>query len=191
MSGFAEVHVLLTGTLSPDVASTCSLLLDGEHVIVVDPGLAPSQESITGPLHELGFSRSDVTDVVLSHHHPDHTINVGLFPMARIHDHWAIYDFSGRWDTVDCEGRQISANVSLIKTPGHTAEDISTLIRTADGLVVCTHLWWTATKPNEDPFATDPDALHASRARVLALPGLVRIVPGHGPSFAPSDTTPR
>ena len=189
MSGFAEVHVLLTGTLSPDVASTCSLLLDGEHVIVVDPGLAPSQDSITGPLHELGFSRSDVTDVVLSHHHPDHTINVGLFPMARIHDHWAIYDFSGRWDTVDCEGRQISASVSLIKTPGHTAEDMSTVVRTADGVWVLTHEWWTAEQPIDDPYAPDLGNLRESRARILEMADM--IVPGHGAAFRPDDSTPR
>jgi glyoxylase-like metal-dependent hydrolase (beta-lactamase superfamily II) len=187
----ARFDVLLVGALSPSTASSCSLVRDGEHVIVIDPGLAPSQRAILDPLGALGLAASDVTDVELSHHHPDHALNVGLFPGARVHDHWAIYDFRGRWDDVDAEGRMVSPAVSLIRTPGHTAEDISTLVRTAEGLVVCTHLWWTETRPEEDPFATDPVALHASRARVLALPGLVRIVPGHGASFAPSATTPR
>jgi glyoxylase-like metal-dependent hydrolase (beta-lactamase superfamily II) len=41
----------------------------------------------------------------------------------------------------------------------------------------------------EDPYATDPDALHASRAKILALsPEL--IVPGHGKAFAPDAGTP-
>ena len=53
------------------------------------------------------------------------------------------------------------------------------------------HLWDDLEWRGLVAHSTDPDALHASRARVLALPGLVRIVPGHGPSFAPSDTTPR
>ena len=189
MTGGARVHVLLDGTLRPDVASTCTLVLDGDHAIVVDPGLAPSQESITGPLHELGLSRSDVTDVVLSHHHPDHTINVGLFPMARIHDHWAIYDFAGRWDTVECEGRQIAANVSLMKTPGHTDEDMSTVVRTADGVYVLTHEWWTANEPVDDPYAPDLAELRGSRARILEIAEV--IVPGHGPAFRPDDSTPR
>jgi len=189
MIGGARVHILVDGTLRPDVASTCSLVLDGDHAIVVDPGLAPSQESITGPLHELGLSRSDVTDVVLSHHHPDHTINVGLFPMARIHDHWAIYDFAGRWDTVECEGRQIAANVSLMKTPGHTDEDMSTVVQTADGVYVLTHEWWTASEPVDDPYAPDLAELRQSRARILEIADV--IVPGHGAPFRPDESTPR
>jgi glyoxylase-like metal-dependent hydrolase (beta-lactamase superfamily II) len=189
MTDSAVLHVLVEGTLQPDVASTCTLVLDGDKVIVVDPGLAPSQESITGPLHTLGFSRSDVTDVVISHHHPDHTINVGLFPMARIHDHWAIYDFAGHWDTVDCEGRLISANVSLMKTPGHTDEDLSTVVRAADGVYVLTHEWWTADQPIDDPYAPDLAQLRQSRARILDLANV--IVPGHGPWFRPDDSTPR
>ena len=35
------------------------------------------------------------------------------------------------------------------------------------------------------------DALHANRERLLSLPGLARIVPGHRPAFPPDDGTPR
>jgi glyoxylase-like metal-dependent hydrolase (beta-lactamase superfamily II) len=187
----ARFDVLLEGGLSPGVRSSCSLVRDGGQAIVVDPGLAPSQSAILGPLAALGLAPGDVTDVILSHHHPDHALNVALFPAARVHDHWAIYDFAGRWDDDDAEGRMVSPAVTLIRTPGHTAEDISTLVRTDDGLVVCTHLWWTDAVPVEDPYATDPAALHASRERVLALPGLALIVPGHGSPFVPSESTPR
>ena len=34
-------------------------------------------------------------------------------------------------------------------------EDITTLVRTDDGLVACTHLWWSAEGPEEDPLAID------------------------------------
>jgi hypothetical protein len=43
----------------------------------------------------------------------------------------------------------------------------------------------------EDPYATDPAALHRGRSRVLDLAGLTLIVPGHGAPFAPSPSTPR
>jgi len=158
-------------------------------VIVIDPGLAASQDSITGPLREHGRPPTDVTDVVISHHHPDHTINVGLFPQARLHDHWAIYDFRGRWDSIDCEGRQVSPNVRLIQTPGHSAEDLSTVVQTADGVYVVTHEWWTSDSPVDDPYSPDLQALRASRARILELADL--IVPGHGPPFRPNESTPR
>ena len=185
----AAFHVLVTGTLSPNVASTCSLILDGVARIVIDPGLAPSQAAILDPLRALGLAPTDITDVVISHHHPDHALNVALFPMARVHDHWAVYDFAGRWDSLESEGRQVSPNVSLMRTPGHSTQDISTVALTGDGTVVFTHAWWTADKPVDDPYSDDLSELRASRARILAMADV--IVPGHGEPFRPSDSTPR
>jgi glyoxylase-like metal-dependent hydrolase (beta-lactamase superfamily II) len=185
----ARFDILLAGSPGPQTVSTCSLVREGETTIVIDPGLAPSQAAILDPLARLGLAPSDVTDVVISHHHPDHTMNVALFPRARVHDHWAIYDFAGRWDDVECEGRVLAPSVGLIRTPGHTAEDLSTVVGTPDAIVVFTHLWWTDAKPVEDPYAPDPALLHASRARVLAFADL--IVPGHGAPFPPSASTPR
>lgn len=185
----ARLDVLLVGALSPATVSTCSLVRDGDAVIVVDPGLAPSQAAILDPLADRGLAPSDVTDVVISHHHPDHTLNVALFPNARVHDHWAIYDFAGRWDDVEAEGRVLAPSVRLIRTAGHSAEDISTVVGTPDGIAVLTHLWWSAAGPAEDPYAPDPVALHAARDRVLRFADL--LVPAHGASFAPSDATPR
>ena len=185
----ARFDILLTGSPGPQTASTCSLIREGPISIVVDPGLAPSQAAILEPLRALGLGPDAVTDVVLSHHHPDHTLNAGLFPAARVHDHWAIYDFSGRWDDVECEGRALAPSVSLIRTPGHSAEDLSTVAGTPDGVVVFTHLWWTDGSPVEDPYAPDPAVLHASRERVLGFADLV--VPAHGGPFVPSKSTPR
>jgi glyoxylase-like metal-dependent hydrolase (beta-lactamase superfamily II) len=184
----ARVDILLAGSTGPGVVSTCTLIREGDVAIVVDPGLSPSQAAILGPLASLGLSAAEVTDVVISHHHPDHTLNVALFPNARVHDHWAIYDFAGRWDDVEAEGRELSPSVRLIRTAGHSAEDISTVVGTPEGVVVLTHLWWTETVPVEDPFAPDPELLHASRARVLAIAD--RVIPGHGAPFTPTEATP-
>ncbi len=188
----AEFHVLSDGYLSDHddrVGSTVSFVRDGEALVVVDPGLVASRRSILDPLAALGVAPEAITDVVISHHHPDHTLNVALFPNARLHDHWAWYR-DDLWTSRPAEGFEISGGVRLIETPGHTPQDISTLVDTDEGLVVATHLWWTATGPEEDPYAPDPALVHENRARVLALPGLVRIVPGHGPSFVPSGDTP-
>ena len=184
----ARFDVLLSGSLNP-CASACSLVRDGDAVIVIDPGLAPSQAAILDPLAALGVAPTEVTDVVISHHHPDHALNVALFPAARVHDLWAIYDFAGRWDDVEAEGRVLAPSVRLLRTPGHSAEDISTLAGTPDGIIVLTHLWWTAEGPAEDPYAPDPAVLHDSRARVLDLADV--IVPGHGAPFRPTEVTPR
>jgi len=171
------------------VGSTASLVRDGEVTVVVDPGLAPSRSAILDPMAALGVRAEDVTDVVISHHHPDHTVNVALFPNARLHDHWAWYR-DDLWVSREAEGFALSPDVTLLETPGHTPQDISTVVRTDDGIVVCTHLWWMADGPAEDPYEPDPGLVHEHRARVLALqPAL--IVPGHGAAFGVTDETPR
>jgi glyoxylase-like metal-dependent hydrolase (beta-lactamase superfamily II) len=188
----ARIDVLVTGSLTSidgsGVVSTCSVVRDADRVIVVDPGMVARQSDILDPLAALDVLPDAVTDVVLSHHHPDHTMNAALFPLAAVHDHWAIYRGS-EWVDSDAEGRRLTDAVGLIRVPGHTAEDIATVVGTPEGVVVFTHLWWAATIPLEDPYAEDPAVLHASRERVLAFAD--RIVPGHGAPFAPSEATPR
>ena len=149
-----------------------------------------SPDLILDPLVAAGVQPRDVTDVVLSHHHPDQPWHIALFPNARVHDVWAVYQ-GDQWDDQRAEGRVLSPHVRLVETPGHTEQDVTTLVDTDDGLVACTHLWWSAHGPAEDPLASDMAALHRGRERVLAIPDLRLIVPGHGAPFAPTPTTPR
>jgi glyoxylase-like metal-dependent hydrolase (beta-lactamase superfamily II) len=186
-SGDARLHVLFEGYARDRVASTVVLILDGDSRIVVDPGMVPGQRAILDPLAELGVRPGEVTDVVLSHHHPDHTLNAGLFPTARVHDHWAIYK-DDQWDSRPADRALVSPSVRLIATPGHSPQDITTLVGTGDGVVACTHLWWSSDGPADDPYALDRGLLRAGRERVLASSSM--IVPGHGARFAPSASTP-
>lgn len=180
----AEFRVLFAGYVGERVASTVSFVRDGETLVIIDPGMVPEPAAILDPLRGLVDSPERITDVIFSHHHPDHTINAALFARARIHDYWAIYR-GDVWEDRPAEGFMVSASIRLIETPGHTPQDITTLVSTIDGIVAFTHLWWSVGKPVEDPLASDPVALHRSRARVLEIAAL--IVPGHGAPFNPSD----
>jgi glyoxylase-like metal-dependent hydrolase (beta-lactamase superfamily II) len=191
--GSASVHVLHEGYVGRDgdderVAGTVTLIMDGGTVIVVDPGMVASRDALLAALLACGPGAGDVTDVVFSHHHPDHTVNAALFPAARIHDHWAMY-VGDRWVDRDADGLELAPSVRLLRTPGHTAEDISTIASTPGDIVVCTHAWWGARGPATDPLAADADALHVSRDRLLSFVTL--IVPGHGAAFRPDSGTPR
>ena len=179
----ANLVVLCAGYAAERVASTVVLIRDEGAVIVVDPGMVASRQQILGPLAELGVDPASVTDVVFSHHHPDHTLNAALFERARFHDFWAIYQ-DDTWTERPADGFRLSTSVTLMTTPGHTAQDITTLAATDAGLVACTHLWWSSEGPAVDPLAENQELLERSRARLLALgPGL--IVPGHGAPFGP------
>jgi glyoxylase-like metal-dependent hydrolase (beta-lactamase superfamily II) len=164
------------------------LIEAGISLVVVDPGMVASTSLILDPLRDLGRSPEEVTDVIFSHHHPDHTINAALFPAARIHDHWAIYH-RDIWQSRPAEGFEVANGVTLWRTPGHTAEDVTTIVDSEEGIVALTHLWWYREAPYHDPLCTDPDGLHAGRARVLEVANL--IVPGHGAAFVPDDSTSR
>jgi glyoxylase-like metal-dependent hydrolase (beta-lactamase superfamily II) len=179
----AVLDIVAVGYADDRVASTVVLVRDGDAVIVIDPGMAASRDVILSPLEALGVRPPAVTDVIFSHHHPDHTLNAALFPDARFHDHWAIYK-DDVWIDRPAEGYEVSPSVQLLETPGHSSEDITTLVRTDAGLVACTHLWWSAEGPEEDPLAADQALLLRSRSRVLSL-GVDLIVPGHGAPFVP------
>jgi glyoxylase-like metal-dependent hydrolase (beta-lactamase superfamily II) len=189
----ALLDVLTAGYVGDRVAGTVVLVRDGDVTAVVDPGMVASRERILAPLRELGVTPDAVTDVVFSHHHPDHTLNAALFPAARYHDFWAVYQddkWTRRLLANEPDGWLLSPSLRLLHTPGHSAEDLSTIVDTDDGLVVCTHAWWTAQGPAVDPYAPSLEVLNASRARLLDLaPAL--IVPGHGAAFSPDASTPR
>ena len=191
----AEVHVLFHGYAkdgeTPEVSrvsSTVAYVREGDVRVIIDPGMVPHPEAMLEPLAALGVSPENITDVIFSHHHPDHTLNAALFPNARFHDNWAIYQ-GDRWESREAEGYELSQSIRLIETPGHTAQDITTLVGTKDGVVAFTHLWWFAEGPADDPLATDNEALHRNRERVLRVAAL--IVPGHGAPFTPVESTPR
>jgi len=188
LASSAEVHILFNGYAGERVASTVAFVRDGDIRVIIDPGMVPGPGAILEPLAALGESPSAITDVIFSHHHPDHTLNAALFPNARFHDHWAIYK-NDIWDSRPAEGFDVSPSIRLIETPGHTPQDITTLVGTPDDVIAFTHLWWSASGPAEDPLATDPAALHANRERVLQIATL--IAPGHGAPFTPDETTPR
>ena len=173
-----------------DVGSSVSYFRSGDKKIIHDPGFVPNRGVILDPLSERGVGADEITDVIISHHHPDHTLNIAMFANATTHDVWGIYK-DDKWFVRWAEGVEVAPGVKLIQTPGHTDQDITVLVNTADGLVAFTHLWWRPDTPtDDDPVGTNNEAFHASRERVLALnPAL--IVPGHGPAFEPSSKTPR
>jgi glyoxylase-like metal-dependent hydrolase (beta-lactamase superfamily II) len=89
-----------------------------------------------------------------------------------------------RWLDRDAHGAQLGPSVRLLRTPGHTREDISTVASGPDRVYVCTHAWWSADGPEEDPLGADQAALVASRRQLLEFADV--IIPGHGAPFRPA-----
>ena len=183
----ATVHLLHAGYTGDRTASSIALVRDGDALIVVDPGMVRSRALILDPLRDLDVDPEAVTHIFLSHHHPDHTMNVALFPNAEVVDFWARYK-DDLWMDMPGDGYRLSPKAQLWLTPGHTAEDASLIVEADDAVYAMTHLWWHADRsPEVDPFADDQDAIMAGRARVLEIADVV--IPGHGGPFRVERST--
>jgi glyoxylase-like metal-dependent hydrolase (beta-lactamase superfamily II) len=178
----ARVDVLVVGYAdSPSVAGTVGLIRDGDRVIVVDPGMVKSRALILDPLERLGISPDDVSHVFVSHHHLDHTVNIALFRQAEIVDYRSVR----RDDQVNAhlgEGFKLGPNTTVWVTPGHSPQDASLVVDTADGRQAFTHLWWRSDRtPEVDPYSADPAELNRNRQRLID--GVDIVIPGHGAPF--------
>ena len=176
-----SVHLLHAGYANEGVGSSVVLVRDGDASIIVDPGMVKSRSLILDPLAAHGLAPEAVTHVFISHHHPDHTINIALFPTAEVVDFWARY-IGDQWLDHDGDGYRLSPHAQLWLTPGHTNEDASLIVEADDAVYAMTHAWWHADRtPEIDPLGDDQEQLEASRARLLGAADIV--IPGHGGPF--------
>jgi glyoxylase-like metal-dependent hydrolase (beta-lactamase superfamily II) len=176
-----SVDLLHAGYTGERTASSITLVRDGDALIVTDPGMVARRSLILDPLEALGVRPEAVTHIFLSHHHPDHTMNIALFPNAEVVDFWARYR-DDLWLDMPGDGYHISPRSTLWLTPGHTQEDASLIVEADDAVYAMTHLWWHADRsPEVDPYADDQDAIDSGRKRVLAAADIV--IPGHGGRF--------
>src|SRR5687767_9731120 len=57
----------------------------GTKVVLFDAGMDEQGRAVDALLKFLEASRGDVSDIFLTHGHPDHIAAVNLFPAARVH----------------------------------------------------------------------------------------------------------
>ncbi|MBT4540675.1 MBL fold metallo-hydrolase [Candidatus Woesearchaeota archaeon] len=183
----SEIKVLIEGYTSGETnGRSCSTVVlikddfDGvEMNIVVDPGTLSSQQALIDELKKEGVKPKDVDIVVITHSHMDHYANIGMFSNAKSlsFDGWYNYDFWGK-----CNGK-ISNDLKLIKTPGHSDDSITLLVKTKiDGkpaiVAICGDVFWKENLPKKDKFANNEVELMKSRKKVLKIADY--IIPGHG-----------
>lgn len=178
-----DVQILHTGYVrrsTSEVGVTVPLVRTGDCIILADPGMAADPGQILCPLLAHGIRPEQVTHVFLTHHHPDHITHVGLFPHATLVDYRATH--RGNKLIVHCgDGYEIAPGVRIVHTPGHSEEDASLLISTAEGTIAYTHCWWWEEFPDIDPRGWNQDTLRRSREKLLRLTDT--IIPCHGPAY--------
>jgi glyoxylase-like metal-dependent hydrolase (beta-lactamase superfamily II) len=189
-----KVHILVEGYARPGegdaylASPTTTLIETGDKKILVDPGT--NGELLLKALNELGVSSNDISYIFLSHYHPDHFLNIKLFPDLDIYDgtlHWK------NDEEYSIDGVLPGTDIEILPTPGHSPEHCSLLVKTEEGRVCIAQdvFWWedraqkSETEEDllnlEDPYASDITALKVSRKLVLEKADY--IIPGHGKKF--------
>jgi glyoxylase-like metal-dependent hydrolase (beta-lactamase superfamily II) len=163
-------------------------LIKGAHNIVVDTGGPWGKAELLEALHGEGISAADIDYVICTHGHSDHVGNVNLFPNATViishdvskGDLYTIHPFS--------EGQpyKIDDEIEIIPTPGHTEQDISVIVRTAQGTYVIAGDLFESQDDLENEelwrsFSEHPEIQKENRHRVLDIADY--IIPGHGDMF--------
>jgi N-acyl homoserine lactone hydrolase len=102
-----------------------NVLLRGEgRVAIVDVGSFGQRKLIQQQLEVHGLRPADVTDVVLTHSHHDHSVNWVMFPEARIHIgagelEWAVGEPWGTTPVPELYVRELASSPQLVRiTPG-------------------------------------------------------------------------
>lgn len=168
-----------------EVVGTCTLIQGDDLIVVADPGMVTDRAKILDELTQERVSPDDVTHVFISHHHPDHTVNIALFPNAEVVDYHAAYkgEIWQYHEGNQGEEHQIAPGITVLLTPGHTEEDSSLIVETDEGTYALTHAWYSGDR-TDDPLAEDPEKLQESREQINAIANLKFIIPGHGSQFS-------
>lgn len=179
-----DVH-LPAGLAGPDPMDfdvRCFLVPHPTGLTLVDTGPDPSVPSITGKLAELGADWGDVTDVILTHHHPDHTGGLSevmaLAPGAVV---WASAHDTFPVAVKAAEDGETIRGLRVIATPGHTAGHLS-LLSHQDGVLLIGDLAATRNgRLTRAPAPFTADAAGAERSlRKASLLDFTDLFPSHG-----------
>lgn len=179
-----QVH-LPAGVAGPEAMDfdvRCFLIPHAAGVTVVDTGFDYSVPSITERLAEIGGTWKDVTDVILTHHHPDHIGGLAeIIQRAPAATVWASADDTFPATVRTAEDGEVIRGLRVIATPGHTAGHLSLLAVDDDALLIGDLVGNQNGQVSRAPEAFTADAAEAERSlRKVALLDFSEIYPSHG-----------
>lgn len=137
IAALLEPHGLATDALTPDCNIT--LLKSGDRLVLFDVGsgtnFQPTAGELPAKLEEAGIDPSDITDVVLTHAHPDHLWGIlddfddPLYPEASIWVPEAEWDYWRADDTLANMPEERKSFVVGAQTRFEAIEDQVAMIR--------------------------------------------------------------
>ena len=190
-----EIKILIEGYAKENKdgtfnASSSTVLIESKgKKVLVDPGC--NKELLLESLKKENLRIEDIDIVFLTHYHPDHILNIKLFPNHDIYDGDTIY----RDDLeIEYENTYIpDTDIKILETPGHAHEQCSLVVEVKNEIYMVAEdvFWWMNGEQKdltreelinmEDPYVKDINVLKESRKKVLDIADW--IIPGHGSMF--------
>uniref|UniRef100_A0AC34GEP9 Metallo-beta-lactamase domain-containing protein n=1 Tax=Panagrolaimus sp. ES5 TaxID=591445 RepID=A0AC34GEP9_9BILA len=209
-AGKARITILDSGRIVSTVngngknfeyVPTIALIEDGPNKIIFDTGLPTDDGSLQRMLQALlkrGMLPTAINKVILSHAHLDHTGHANVFVNAKIYHGNHMFDgYSLTYiGTYEFGGYNVTNNVQIVPTPGHTTTCISALVSNAEtvnlnsvqplGLVAITGDLFFKVEDLTDATiwkASSTDIAKQEESRKSVLCDVDYIIPGHGAMF--------
>ena len=181
------------------------VLIDCGTDALARPGRAALRErwsiaravTVVEALSRLGLSPGDVTDVVLTHFHWDHTGALGRFPSARVHVHrgeWSRLprhlrgpvERDDRLNALDGSRAELAPGVAAHEAGHHTAHQLLVSVTCHDREVIvagdASYLYANVEQRRPVTVTTDSEANVAATARAATEVGASNVLPGHDPA---------
>ncbi|MBS7629992.1 MBL fold metallo-hydrolase [Candidatus Bathyarchaeota archaeon] len=202
-----EVYKNLTFNLG---STNTILIKDDRKNILVDPGILQLGRygAFQSRLAELGLKTEDIDVVINTHCHYDHIEGNYLFegkPLI-IHEkeieycrnlYWPEFAeaFLGILDLKPIERSvEVTENISVIETPGHTPGSISVIVKTNKGKIACIgdaaivkEDYLLFRPPSVVTKNIAPEVSVASLRKVASCKPFL-VIPGHDAPFSPSNS---
>jgi glyoxylase-like metal-dependent hydrolase (beta-lactamase superfamily II) len=194
-----EVPAGMFGPAPVSIDTRCFLVPHAEGVIVIDVGPPGTSQVIEDGLGRLGAGWSDVSEIVLTHSHFDHTgglaetvERVSRVPIrAGAGDVGTINGESGLPITPLREGERVH-HLEVLETPGHTPGHICLLDQANSLLLAGDSIGNDRGRLSFGPpqFTADPMKARASLQRIESL-NLERVLFSHGPEVGDPNSAIR
>ncbi|CAJ0915418.1 unnamed protein product, partial [Mesorhabditis belari] len=198
-----NVSQLIVGSLMPiangfDFVGSSSIITDNGQLFIVDTPNSGDTKNLNVMMQGLqsrGIQPSQINYLITTHGHPDHFGQGHLFTNAK--NLMGGFEIAGSAFTTtplrqDKDAYNLTPNIELWNTPGHTAQDVSLI---AHNTVCCGTVAVVGDLILSDQdvlnstlsmsFAQEPVIAKMNRNRVICASDY--IVPGHGPMFRVTD----
>lgn len=141
----AEVKILIEGRAKEIktgwiASSNVILVKDNNKNIIIDPGC--NRKKLLEALRKENLKTSDISFVLLTHSHADHTLLAGIFENAKVLTPVEIYNNDRQ---TEYDSRVLGSGLEIIPTPGHCPEHCSLVVPTKNGIYIIAGdaFWWT------------------------------------------------